>query len=183
MNCCICGTVRNCAPYLKKVFENIEKIGTLFNDYAIVLYYDESTDDTLNILKEYQNKNAKLIFYENKTLISRFRTHRLAVGRNYCLDYVRKNRNHFPYFIMMDMDDVNCKDINLNVLKAALIRYDWDGLSFNTYPKYYDIWALSIKPYYFSYIHFRQSHFYNHHVIENYMDNILKTMPKLSLLE
>lgn len=183
MNCCICGTVRNCAPYLNKNFENIEKIGSLFDDYKIVLYYDKSSDDTLNILKEYQNKNPRLIFYENKTLVSRFRTHRIAAGRNYCLNYVRQNRYYFPYFIMMDMDDVNCKDINLNVLKAALIRYDWDGLSFNTNPKYYDIWALSIKPYYFSYIHFQHSHFYNHHIIEDYMDNILKTMPKHNLLK
>ena len=27
MKCCICGPVRNCEPFLDKVFENIEKIG------------------------------------------------------------------------------------------------------------------------------------------------------------
>ena len=29
MNCCICGPVRNCGPYLTRVFENIEKLGSL----------------------------------------------------------------------------------------------------------------------------------------------------------
>jgi hypothetical protein len=56
MNCCICGPVKNCAPYLNKVFENIEKIGSIFDDYKIVLYYDRSTDNTLNMLIEYQKK-------------------------------------------------------------------------------------------------------------------------------
>ena len=56
MNCCICGAVKNCEPYLNKVFENIEKIGSLFDDYKIVIYYDSSTDNTLNVLKEYQIK-------------------------------------------------------------------------------------------------------------------------------
>jgi hypothetical protein len=54
MNCCFCGPIKNCAPYLKKVLENIEKLGSLFDDYRIVLYYDKSNDDTLNILKTYQ---------------------------------------------------------------------------------------------------------------------------------
>ena len=39
MNCCICGPVKNCGPYLTKVFENIEKIGSLFDDYKILIFY------------------------------------------------------------------------------------------------------------------------------------------------
>jgi hypothetical protein len=60
MNCCICGPVKNCAPYLDKVIENMEKIGSLFDDYIILLYYDKSTDNTLDKLKEYQKKNLIL---------------------------------------------------------------------------------------------------------------------------
>ena len=51
MNCCICGPVKNCGPYLPKVFENIEKMGSLFDDYKIVVYYDKSNDNTLDILQ------------------------------------------------------------------------------------------------------------------------------------
>ena len=40
--CCICGPVKNCGPYLNKIFENIEKMASLFNDYSIVIYYDKS---------------------------------------------------------------------------------------------------------------------------------------------
>ena len=55
---------------------------------------------------------------------------------------------------MMDFDDVNCKEVEINTLKKYLKREDWDGLSFNTSPDYYDIWGLSIWPYCFSYNHF-----------------------------
>jgi len=83
---------------------------------------------------------------------------------------------------MMDFDDVNCKEVNTEVVKKSLEREDWDCLSFNTIPIYYDIWALSIKPYYFSYLHFKQSNFFNHDTLKIYIDHLLKKLPKDSLL-
>jgi hypothetical protein len=150
MKCCICGTVKNCAPYLDKVFENIEKIGSLFDDYKLLLYYDTSEDDTLNKINEYQKKNPKLLFYVNKNPLFKFRTYNISYGRNFCLRYIRNNLPDYEMFIMIDMDDVCCKEVNLELLKESLERKDWDALSFNTSPYYYDIWALSIKPYYLS---------------------------------
>jgi len=72
MNCCICGPVKNCASFLPKVLENIEKIGSIFNDYKIVLFYDKSQDNTLDLLKKYQINNSKLIFYINEKPVSYF---------------------------------------------------------------------------------------------------------------
>jgi hypothetical protein len=181
MNCCICGPVKNCGPYLNKVFENIERIGSLFDDYKIIIYYDTSTDNTLDILKEYQNKNPRLLFYVNQKPISKLRTHRIAVARNYCLKYIRENLNLYPYFIMMDFDDVNCKNIDVEPLKRSLKREDWDGLSFNTTPYYYDIWGLSIWPFCFSYNHFNDN--YNYHaIIRNYVMNKLNSLKPGQLL-
>lgn len=173
MNCCICGPVKNCGPYLLRVLKNMEQIGGEFDDYEIVIYYDKSSDNTLQILKEYQLRNPKLRFYVNKNTMTKFRTHNLAIARNFCLNYVRENKEKFPYFIMMDCDDVNCKDINTTILKSYLYRDDWDGLSFNTTPKYYDIWALSIYPFCFSYNHFQNND--EHYIImQNYVEELLK---------
>jgi hypothetical protein len=173
MNCCICGPVKNCGPYLKKVLDNMEKIGSLFDDYKIVIYYDTSSDNTLDILKDYQKKHPKMLFYVNKKTASSYRTHNIAIARNFCLNYVRNNKDNFPFFIMMDCDDVNCKDVNVDILKKYLHRDDWDGLSFNTNPKYYDIWGLSIYPYCFSYNHFENNvEYYN--IMQNYIDKLLK---------
>ena len=173
MNCCICGPVKNCGPYLQKVLNNMEKIGSIFDDYQIIIYYDNSSDNTLNILKEYQVKNPKMLFYVNNKPISAFRTHNLAIARNFCLNFVRENRENYPFFIMMDCDDVNCKEVNIDILKKYLYRDDWDGLSFNTSPKYYDIWALSIYPYCFSYNHF-ENNIKNYKIIQDFIDKVLK---------
>jgi hypothetical protein len=181
MNCCICGPVKNCGPYLNKVLDNIEKIGSLFDDYKIVLYYDKSTDNTLQILKEYQQTNPKMMFYVNKKPISRFRTHNIAIARNYCLHFVKKNKEKFPFFIMMDLDDVNCKEVKIDILRKYLKREDWDALSFNTSPKYYDIWGLSIYPYCFSYNHF-ENNVKNYNIIQNYVTSLLSKLPNGKLL-
>lgn len=181
MNCCICGPVKNCAPYLKKVFENIEKIGSLFDEYKIILFYDRSTDNTLQILEEYQKKNPNLYFYVNKNPTSQFRTHNIAVARNFCLQYVRQNKDKYPYFIMMDFDNVNCKNCKPEILEKYLKRADWDGLSFNTTPKYYDIWGLSIYPYCFSYNHFNNN-YQNYYIIQNYITILLNKLKSDQLL-
>jgi hypothetical protein len=173
MNCCICGPIKNCGPYLSKVLDNMEKIGSLFDDYSIVIYYDKSSDNTLDILKDYQRKNPKMMFYVNQKPVSRFRTHNIALARNFCLNFVRENRDKFPFFIMMDCDDVNCKEVNIDILRKYLYRTDWDGLSFNTAPKYYDIWGLSIYPFCFSYNHFENNVKY-YSIIQNFIDNLLK---------
>ena len=53
MNIFICGTVRNVGKHFDKVYNNMMKIASLFNDYEILLYYDKSDDDTLNKLMYY----------------------------------------------------------------------------------------------------------------------------------
>jgi hypothetical protein len=173
MNCCICGPVKNCEKYLLKVLENMEKIGSIFDDYKIIIYYDKSKDNTLEILKQYQLKNSKMLFYVNKKPVSKFRTHNLAIARNFCLNYIKKNSKEFPFFIMMDCDDVNCKEVNIDILKKYLYRNDWDSLSFNTEPKYYDIWGLSIHPFCFSYNHFENNDSY-YYIIQKFIDKLLK---------
>lgn len=183
MKCCFCGPVRNCGPFLDKVFQNIELLSSLFDDYCIVLFYDNSSDNTLQKLKNYQNKNGKLIFYENKKLISPFRTHRIAFARNFCLNYIDNNFNikDYEYFIMMDFDDPNCKNCNLDIFKKYLERNDWDALSFNSSPGYYDIWGLSIFPFCFSYNHFANNYQY-HNIIRKYINDLLNNLNKGQLL-
>jgi hypothetical protein len=177
MNCCICGTVKNCGKYLSKVLTNMEKIGNIFDDYKIIIYYDKSNDNTLNILKQYQQTNSKFLFYVNKTPISKFRTHNLAIARNFCLDFVKREKDKYPFFIMMDCDDVNCKEVNTDILKKYLYLNSWDALSFNSVPKYYDIWGLSVYPYCFSYNHFENNVKY-YSIIQEYVDKLLKIASK-----
>jgi hypothetical protein len=179
MNCCICGPVKNCAPFLDKVFENIEKIGSLFDNYEILIYYDKSSDNTLQKIIDYSKKNPKLKYHVNMKPVKPYRTHNIAKARNYCLKYIKKK--NFPFFIMMDFDEVNCKNCNHEIIKKYLNRNDWDGLSFNTSPKYYDIWGLSIYPFCFSYNHFHKNA-NTHFIIQDYIVGLLNKLKPNELL-
>ena len=179
MNCCICGSVKNCGLYLNNVFENIDKICSLFDDYKIIIYYDESTDNTLQILTEYQKVNPKLFIYINKEPLSEYRTFRIAKGRNVCLNFIRKNHSDFPYFIMMDFDDVNSKEVNIEPIKKVFNRDDWDSVSFNK-TLYYDIWALSINPFYLSCAHIGEN---AGKAMSKYIINILNNAKKDDLIQ
>ena len=179
MKCCICGAVKNVACFLDKVFENMEKIGTLFDDYAIILCYDNSCDDTLQKIKDYQIKNSRVNLYVNKSEFSPYRTHRLAFARNKCLDMIREKYSNYEMFIMMDCDNVCSGNINLDPIKKNLYRNGWDALSFNR-SDYYDIWALSIRPYVFSFLHFHPNAFGK---MKKYIQDILENAPRDKLIK
>ncbi len=157
MKCCICGTVRNCGQYLDKIFKNMEIISVLFEDYVIILYYDESNDNTLKKLKEYQQKNKKLILHINTEPLLKYRTHRIAKGRNKCLEIMRQSYDDYDYFIMMDCDDRCSYNIKIRLLEYYLKRKDWDSLSFKHPAGYYDSWALSKRPFVLSCHHFKDN--------------------------
>ena len=177
MKCCICGTVRNCGKYLDNIFSIMEKIGTLFEDYRIILYYDQSTDNTLEKLNNYSKKNDKFVLLINTEQLLEFRTHRIALGRNKCLKTMRENLNDYDYFIMMDCDDRCNYNIKLNLLKNYLLRSDWDSLSFNHPAGYYDAWALSKRPFVVSCHNFKNSG-----LGQDYITTIIKKTPRHKLI-
>ena len=177
MKCCICGTVKNCGKYLDNIFSIMEQIGTLFDDYKIILYYDPSTDNTLEKINNYSKKNNNLVLLINTEPLLKFRTHRIALGRNTCLKTMHTNYNDFDHFIMMDCDDICNYNINLNLLKNYLSRNDWDALSFNHPSGYYDTWALSKRPFVVSCYNFKDAG-----LGQKYINNIIKITPKHKLI-
>jgi hypothetical protein len=160
----------------------MEIIGNIFEDYKIIIYYDNSNDNSLNVLKEYKTKNIKMDYHLNNDPLSNLRTHNIAKGRNFCLNYIREKCNNYDFFIMMDCDDVNSKNIKLDTLNKYLLRSDWDSLSFNTMPTYYDIWALSIKPYYLSIFHWNNKTDEMSKVMSTHIKNIIDNTPEGSLI-
>ena len=154
----ICGCVKDCADYLEKVFENIDKVIDLFADYKILIAHDNSLDNSLEILKSKQTKyNLEIIDVLENNYITDFtmRSKKISNSRNELISRVySENKKDFEYFIMMDMDDVCSSTLNINNLKKYIDDDSgWDSLSFNR-PNYFDIWALSIDPYLLSCWHF-----------------------------
>jgi len=180
--CCICGCVKNVGGYLDKIFENMELIGSLFDDYVIILYYDKSSDNTLQKMREYKRKNNRLMFFINTTYVMRYRTYNLAKGRNFIIKTIRERFSDYPYFIMMDCDDVCARDMKLQLLSEYLKRKDWDSLSFDHSGQggaYYDMWALSKYPFVVSCHHFNNGFF----TYLEYIKTLIKNTPRKSLIK
>ena len=177
--CCICGTIRNCGPYLDKIYQNMIQIGSLFDDYRIIVYYDNSTDNTLQKLKEFSQANNKFLLFINKSPLSKYRTHRIAKGRNYCLQTIRNFFSDYEYFIMMDCDDKCAYNLKEDVLKYYLKENTgWDSLSFQHPTGYYDLWALSKRPFVGS------CHYYgNCDQVKQYIEGIIARVPKDQLIQ
>lgn len=175
--CCICGTVKNCEPYLNKVFQNIEIIGKIFEDYRIIIAYDHSDDNSLEKLHNYKTTNNKFILHIENEKLTPYRTHNIARGRNKCLDIIRSDFSDYEYFIMIDCDDVCANPIKIeNLLYYIVNNTDWDALTFNKEP-YYDTWALSKYPYVFSNMHFKNPEIYG-----KFIEKIIKQTPKKTLI-
>ena len=156
----ICGCVKDTGKYLNDVFKNIEQICNILDDFHIIIAYDTSKDNSLEILQKYkENYKDKFSLLIGTTELSEIRTENIANARNSILNEIQRlGQDDFHYFIMIDMDDVCAKPINITVLNYILAKeksepLQWDALSFNKNP-YYDLWALSIYPYTFSVLHY-----------------------------
>ena len=176
--CCICGTVRNCGKYLDKIFVNMEIISRLFSNYAIIIYADASNDNTIAKLKQYQQKNPRLTLIINTEALLKYRTHRIAKGRNKCLEIIRTKYPNYEYFIMMDCDDRCSGRVDSNVLAKYLHSItNCDAISFNHPCGYYDCWALSIRPFVLSCHHFKDNEQWT-----RYIKTLLRLTPKNRLV-
>jgi hypothetical protein len=154
----ICLCVYNSAKGLPSVLKNIDKIKNhkLFTDIKIVACYDNSDDNSLDILTSYENENENIEIIKNECRISDARTENIAFARNQILERIREKYSNYEYFIMMDTNEYSCiGDINVNVLEDVIKRKDeWDSISFDREAGYYDIWALSFEPFIYSVYHF-----------------------------
>jgi len=155
----ICGCVKNCEPHLNGVFHNINLITKMLDDYRIIIAYDESSDNTLQELHLLRKTfpEGKMTIIMGDSNLSYIRTQNISNARNRILNSIREDKeNMFEYFIMMDMDEVCSGKMNKKLLRRFLKSGNdlpWDALTFNR-SVYYDVWALSIKPYTFSCWHY-----------------------------
>jgi hypothetical protein len=141
------GTVRSVEKYMKRALENVDTCGKKFNDYAVIIYENDSSDKTREILQENKKDNYHYIFEDNIT--ESRRTMRIANGRNQILDKIKEiNENqYYNYMIVVDMDDINDSGTFVDTIDTCF-KYDpnqWDVLTGNQTTNYYDLWALRKK--------------------------------------
>jgi hypothetical protein len=187
--CFIVGCVRNCSKYLDNVFNNINKIIKLFDEYKIIIAYDISDDNSLDILLEKQKNINNFILLINQNELSSERVINITNARNLIFNKIKEELydDSWNYYINLDFDNICMQPINTDILKKYLIRDEWDSLSFNRNYNdiysfhengYYDIWALSYDPYIYSCWHWKNSHYLTYNIIKPDIENKLKKLNK-----
>jgi len=159
LNVVIYGTIRDIEEHFIKSFTNLDLLSSFFNNVYIIIFENDSLDNTRNILTSWAssgNPNVIKHLILDNNLNSRFpqRAHRLAYCRNQILNYIFDNNldKHYQYAIHCDLDDrfwsldydsiCNCFQYDLN---------GWDAMfPINPNGSYYDYWALRCDQTWFS---------------------------------
>ena len=92
--------VYNSARYLKETLDSL--FAQTYKNFTVIAVDDGSTDDSINILKDYERKSypIKVLSKPNGGVSS---------ARNFALDYIEAERR-FDYVCFVDSDDIVTKD-------------------------------------------------------------------------
>ena len=148
----IAGCTKNSASYISEHLLRLVEIGKLFKTYNILIYENDSTDNTCEVLNRFKRDNNNFDFIHEENIIERLkyngheRAQTIAHGRNRLLKVISHLYSTYDLMIMIDLDNIldrfNPKHI-LNIFNYGDV---WDVLTANCINKYYDIWALRIPP-------------------------------------
>ena len=144
-NVIFAGCCRSVEPFIKKNLQNIEECSKKFNNYSVIIYENDSSDKTRQILNENKRDNYHYIFEDN--IKEPKRTKRLARARNLILDKVNEiNKDkYYQYLILLDMDEANYQGTFVKTIHNCFLTDDWAVMTANQNGNYYDIWALRTK--------------------------------------
>ena len=136
----VLGAARCCGYDLPYVIHNIETICDKLYEPVVNIFYDDSMDNTLEVLQKFSFINI----IQNEEPLLDLRTERIAHARNKLIESMDQKKD---LFIMMDMDNVCAGKMNMNIFDEVMEEQDkWDCVTFNR-PLYYDIFALCYDNY------------------------------------
>lgn len=138
----ICGICRDVESRLPHTIEIMERIGDLFQDYRIIVYENNSTDRTKNILQGWGQRNFR-VFVQSENINHEqlassiinikhdgkfYRPEEIARARNIVLDKVMSEEyKDFPYVIWMDMDFKIPPALN-GIIEVFKSGKEWDAV-------------------------------------------------------
>lgn len=139
----IVGCARDIQTMVLHSITQMYKLGSEFEKFVIVIYENDSEDDTLNILKEFSRLHTNVIILSGKK-VKGHRTKVLAHARNTLLQYARRHYTNYDFFIVMDMDFMRCNTKSLASI-ACLMKPWWNAVTAVSRKEYYDWWAFRCK--------------------------------------
>jgi len=141
-NVIFAGTARNVEAYIKTVLEHIDACGQQFKSFKVLIYENDSSDETRSILLSNKKCNYEYIFEDN--IVEPRRTMRISNGRNLILKKIQEINvdKEYTYLIMLDLDDVNASGTFVKSIRSCFEYDNWSALTGNQSDRYYDVWAL-----------------------------------------
>ena len=140
----IAGLCRDVADVIVKNIKISQHIGEAFKDYRIVLFENDSKDDTRLLIKEMVQENGRIILLDCENEECRLhypemyelgpfgkrRYRKMAALRNIYLDYIIRYFADFDYMMIMDFDMLGSTNIN-GILDSIgrEIDTEWDAIS------------------------------------------------------
>ena len=107
----ICGIGRDVRPFLPRTAARIERLGSMFLDYRVVLFENDSVDATPEFLHDWQCSNPRLDVISERRGLKRHaqtrdlaRARALADCRNRYLERVHDRYRDFTHVIVVDLD-------------------------------------------------------------------------------
>ena len=140
---------KNSEYHIPNMKIKLELIGSMFQKYKIVLFENDSTDNTRYHLKKWEknNSNVHLIKCENNPeckfnwkdaklsgLLSTERMDKMRYMRNIVFDHVKKNFSDWDYYMVMDFD--LCGSLFIDGLLSSFSYNSWDAMFSNGLTSY-----------------------------------------------
>lgn len=128
----ICGAAKNIECKVPNLTKNLEALKQRFEDYKVILYENNSTDNTASLLTDWAANDDKVIFIsETLPEAGMERTERIARARNALLNKVREiNNPEYSYLIMVDLDFLCDWPIDA-IIESVNAPFEWDCISAN----------------------------------------------------
>lgn len=107
----ICGMARNIGNILPVTISRLQKIGSNFADYAVVIVENDSEDNTKQVLSDLADKNPGRVVckiqdfgWEHLHGFEASRVERYAILRNQYADIVKQDYRHTDFVLVVDLD-------------------------------------------------------------------------------
>ncbi|RPF81699.1 MAG: hypothetical protein CBC65_002115 [Rhodothermaceae bacterium TMED105] len=139
----ICCLARNCADSITHNKDAIETIGRQFKKYKVIVFENDSSDDTRTVLKEWRRHNKKVHLIKCKEdpdcklkvacgyslgQFSTARIQKMGEFRERYLRHVKRKRSDFTMVMDIDLD---ASAIPIDGLLYTLGRKEWNAAFIN----------------------------------------------------